>query len=159
MFAVRGGPSSAFFCAAQSGLHLLHLLLQQLFFLSHLLVSAPQEELHQRAAACLKRWARLRAAYILAWVRSSSFSSASFWLLSSIPSTTCFSFRTSSWSFWLPIWRSATQYTSSDVSLKEEVQAFMQNVQQTKPVLKPLTKKNLSLWMNMQKHEKPTILL
>lgn len=56
-------------------------------------------------------------AYTLAWLRSSSFSSASFWLLSSIPSTTCFSLRTSSWSFWLLIWRSATQYTNSDVSL------------------------------------------
>lgn len=56
--------------------------------------------------------------YTLAWLRSSSFSSASFWLLSSIPSTTSFSLRTSSCSFWLLIWRSATQYTNSDVSLR-----------------------------------------
>lgn len=57
------------------------------------------------------------SSHIRAWFRSSSFSSASFWLVSSILSTTCFSFFTSSWSFWLFIWRSVTQYTSSDVSL------------------------------------------
>lgn len=58
--------------------------------------------------------------HTLALCRSSSFSSASFWLLSSMPSNTCFIFFTSSWSFWLLIWRSATQWTNSDVSLMEQ---------------------------------------
>lgn len=67
------------------------------------------------------------SSYIRAWFRSSSFSSASFWLVSSILSTTCFSFFTSSWSFWLFIWRSVTQYTSSDVSLGKHARIQRQN--------------------------------
>lgn len=61
---------------------------------------------------------QLRESYTVARWRSSSFSSDSFWLLSSMLSITCFSFFTSSWSLWLLIWRSATQLTSSDISLK-----------------------------------------
>lgn len=92
--------------------------------------ASTQAEDSQRATVC-NEWMNAmptgfecaaRASYTLAWLRSSSFSSASFWLLSSIPSTTCFSFLTSSCSFWLLIWRSATQYTNSDVSLRVKTQ-------------------------------------
>lgn len=136
VLAVCGGASSALLRAAEGDLHLFYLLLEDLLLLSQLLVAVHRERCGDahwtgRSKRCARgRVGRLREGncwvgggeggrtYTLAWLRSSSFSSASFWLLSSITSTTCFSLRTSSWSFWLLIWRSVTQYTNSDVSLE-----------------------------------------
>lgn len=134
LLAVCGGASSAFFRAAEGDLHLLHLLLEYLLLLGQLLVTTERKREKQMVE---RRFTRVKLqrvgglgagefgvvealAYTLVWLRSSSFSSVSFWLLSSIPSTTSFSLRTSSCSFWLLIWRSATQYTNSDVSLGGE---------------------------------------
>lgn len=130
MLAVCGGTSSAFLCTTQSGLHLFHFLRQNLLLLCQLLVTVHEDKqtwtLSKQCELLQYIWPiknicmQVRSSYALAWLRSSSFSSASFWLLSSMLSTTCFIFFTSSWSFWLLIWRSATQFTSSDVSLRRK---------------------------------------